>query len=380
MLNSLRLMVGSLSSFLIVLAFWGMAGHLSAQDMPLFRVNHETACVPASIHISPIFGGGDAYTWDFGNGQASFSTQPGLVTYQEPGVYTISLSVTAAQGQRMLNRIEVISIPGNWWEPVDNVPDLYAKVKDEAGNVLFSSSTVTANPSGGPVSLPVAGLVRNQAYTVQVWDSDLIGNNDFLGEVQIDGGMEQGTATNGSLSLAFGSVPAEEQYYYELEVEVGIPTIVLDNGYLRVTFPPEGPGISYRWYLDGDQLPNLTTAAIAPQGNGFYTVRVVGLSCTATSTPFEYNALVGLEEVEGETAIRVYPNPTTSALFISGDCPSGARAELYNALGGHVRAQPLGTPPGLASLNLGGLAPGLYVLKLLDREGQILTVKQVVKQ
>ncbi len=364
----------------ILPGLWFSALSLPAQEIPLFQVDRETACMPATITISNVFGGGDAYLWNFGNGQASFSPQPAPVVYQEPGVYAISLSVTAAQGQRLLNRIEVDSIPGNWWELVDNVPDLYAVVKDQAGNVLFRSSTVTAHPSGGPVSLPVAGLVGDQVYTIQVWDFDLIGNNDYLGEVEIDGGMAQGTASNGPLSLAFGSVPAEEQYYYELEVEVGIPAIELDDGYLRVTYPPEGPTSTYQWYLDGAFLPGLATSAILPQGPGIYTVRVNQPGCFATSPPFEYDPLVAAEEVNGELPVRVYPNPAGSDLFIGCECPAGTLAVLYNAIGSEVSAQPLSATQGASRLSLEGLAGGLYMLRLMDADRRVMAVRQVVKQ
>ena len=85
----------------------------------------------------------------------------------------------------------------------------------------------------------------------------------------------------------------------------------------------------------------------------FYTVRVLVSAVMATSNSFEYNALVGLEEVEGETAIRYTPirqHPRCSSPAIAPPAPG----RVVQCPGKYVRAQPLGTPRGSNfSLNLG---------------------------
>ncbi len=354
---------------------------LSAQGTPLFTVSTETACVPATISFSNILSGADSYQWDFGNGQASFAPRPEPVTYQEPGHYTISLLATTTQGQRLLNQIRVIAIPGNWWELFDNVPDLYARVLDAGGNYLFSSSTVTANPSGGAVSLPIAGLVSGQVYTIEAWDYDLVGNNDYLGSVQINGSQAQGFVTNGPLSLEYGTEPAEAQYQYAVEIEVGEPAIALEGGYLSVAFPPQGAGnFTYTWYLNGELLTGLNTPAIEPQAYGLYTVWINGSGCVATSAPFDYNEVVGLDEVAEKTRARVYPNPVQADLFIDCDCPGGSRAVLYDATGRKVAGEQILDTKGPTRSNLSGLPKGMYFLRLSDGEGQELAIRKVVKQ
>ncbi|MCB0564966.1 MAG: T9SS type A sorting domain-containing protein [Phaeodactylibacter sp.] len=358
-----------------------MGNSLTAQNTPLFTVNYETACVPATISFGNILAGADSYQWNFGNGQASFAPQPGPVTYQESGHFTISLLATTAPGQYLLNLIRVIAIPGNWWELFDNVPDLYARVLDAGGNYIFRSSTVTANPSSGAVNLPIAGLVSGQLYTIEIWDSDLVGNNDYLGSVQISGAQEQASVTNGALSLEYETEPAEAVYQYAVEIEVGEPAILLEDGYLSVAFPPAGAGnFTYTWYLNGELLAGLNTPVIEPQGDGLYTVRLVGSGCIAASAPFEYNELVELDEIAEKKGVRVYPNPVQSGLFIDCDCPAGSWLVLYDAIGNKVVSDQILDAKDPTYSNLSGLPQGMYFLRLFDGEGQVFAVRKVVKQ
>ena len=69
-----------------------------------------------------------------------------------------------------------------------------------------------------------------------------MGNNDYLGSAADQWGQEQASVTNGALSLEYETEPAEAVYQYAVEIEVGEPAILLEDGYLSVAFPPAGAG------------------------------------------------------------------------------------------------------------------------------------------
>jgi hypothetical protein len=76
---------------------------------------------------------------------------------------------------------------------------------------------------------------------------------------------------------------------------------------------------------------------------------------------------------KSESVVSVYPNPTTGRLNI--DAPTGARAQLYAPDGRLVSS----SATGAKHLDLTGLAPGIYFLRVADAAGIVLRAEQVVK-
>lgn len=101
---------------------------------------------------------------------------------------------------------------------------------------------------------------------------------------------------------------------------------------------------------------------------------------TATTTVFVASAALGRRPAP---AWEAYPNPATDGLTVATDLPTAGpvRVELFDGLGRAVRRQTLAAPAGplRQQLDLRGLAPGLYVLRLTPPTGPALS-RQVVRE
>lgn len=356
---------------------------LFAQNTPLFRAEHDPICAPMEVAVSGIVAGAAAYHWDFGNGLTFNQQDPGAITYEDPGLYTISLTITPAAGQREMKEITILSIPGNWWEIFDNVPDLYALVYDAEGNFMFRSNTVTKNPSTGPVQLDVFGLISDEQYQVKVYDFDLAASDDYLGDIWIDGGGPgSATVTEGPLSLSYFTEQPEAQYTHSETAQVGMPAIEQSGDFLAVDLDELGlspDGIIFQWYLDGELLSGQTTFRILPPGYGTYTAKLLGNGCILDTEPFEY-LMTGSYSAQGAAPISVYPNPVAEQVYIAGDIPAGAQLSLYNAAGALLRQSPVEKRNGDFAFSLGNLAPGMYFLKVTSEDGALLHSQVLARQ
>lgn len=104
-----------------------------------FTISPSASCeIPVDVTItntSPDHAG-TTYDWDFGNGQTFDGYDPGTVTYNENGTYTISLTVTNADGcESMTTRVVTVGPP----EIMVNIPDTIC-----FGDTLFISNTTSS--------------------------------------------------------------------------------------------------------------------------------------------------------------------------------------------------------------------------------------------
>jgi len=101
---------------------------------------------------------------------------------------------------------------------------------------------------------------------------------------------------------------------------------------------------------------------------------------TATTTVLLASAALGRATAP---AWQAYPNPATDVLNVALDLPTAGpvRVELFDGLGRAVRCQLLAAPAGALrqQLDLRGLAPGFYVLRLTPPTGPALS-RQVVRE
>jgi len=129
-----------------------------------------------------------------------------------------------------------------------------------------------------------------------------------------------------------------------------------------------------------EEYPHYTKLAFGTtDGNGFIRIDTLlpgdyafanGAFPTATTEPTP------------QTTLRIHPNPATHTLFIRGEWPlkSGALLQLFDVQGQLVRSERVSTPEGRldATLQVDGLPPGLYFLKLAPPDGEAVGGWKVV--
>ena len=90
------------------------------------------------------------------------------------------------------------------------------------------------------------------------------------------------------------------------------------------------------------------------------------------------------ESIEGLTEesieMKVFPNPASHTLFIESDVLSETNANitLYNIKGRQVRNVNLNGQYNKSQIDLNGLIGGLYLLRIVDQEGNVLKAQRIV--
>jgi PKD repeat protein len=267
----------------------GTGGNSSFTYSPTSGCGSVEATFNALIDAAP---SPTSYAWDFGNGNTSTLADPPVQTYSTPGTYVISLATTV--GGYVLNTVNVTGVNGNWCGDVEEPdvpflgctgsPDLYFELTDGMGTTITSGTvdnTTTASWSG------LGLLLDSPPYSIEFFDEDLVSGDDPLGTYNIPANGE-GTyfinvagGTTGSLVIDL----EPQQVFTDTDTIVVFPApdlVLSANGSQLCVANDTLAG--YVWFLDGDTVPSASTACIAAQGPGVYTVTGTNaFGCTTVS-------------------------------------------------------------------------------------------------
>ncbi len=138
-----------------------------------------------------------------------------------------------------------------------------------------------------------------------------------------------------------------------------------------------------QWSFGDANLSNITHPTYTYSANGEYTITLTlyGLCDTVVLTaPLTVSGVTGIRPVHAnQLPLDVYPNPTQNRLHISSPDGIGLNTiEVYNIPGQRVyRTDALGK--NIYTLNLGGLAAGMYFLKINTDQGMVMRKFEVVQ-
>ncbi|MFT3884820.1 MAG: phospholipase D-like domain-containing protein [Flavobacteriales bacterium] len=90
-----------------------------------------------------------------------------------------------------------------------------------------------------------------------------------------------------------------------------------------------------------------------------------------------HNAVVGIDDVQGIAAFRVFPNPAHDRMQFVGEVPFTSTVVITDALGRSVLQEPLG--PGRV-VDVSAIAPGAYLLLLREARGALRGAAHFVKE
>lgn len=127
---------------------------------------------------------------------------------------------------------------------------------------------------------------------------------------------------------------------------------------------------SYDWYFNEEPVTGASGTYIILDAAGVYKAVATTTEGCTLSASYEYDG-TGLDELSVAT-VKVYPNPASSHLWIHS--ASILYYQLYD-LSGKSLKQGQGS-----RVDLEGLADGMYLLQLKDKDGHMLKSMQFVKQ
>ncbi len=135
------------------------------------------------------------------------------------------------------------------------------------------------------------------------------------------------------------------------------------------------PYASYRWLLNGDTISGAVFPVHIAIENGDYQVVVSQTDgCIDTSAVYPINNVSVNDRNHMAVQISVYPNPAYDVLHVVSTF-SGGRTILCNLAGKQIVEAALP-----ASVDLKGIANGMYLLMAYDREGRLIHTGKVVRQ
>jgi|GEM_PF-1327521 len=137
---------------------------------------------------------------------------------------------------------------------------------------------------------------------------------------------------------------------------------------------------SFQW-LDCDNgfapLAGETGFVLIPETNSSYAVLVTNNGCADTSACLEINT-IGLPENGQETAVSVYPNPTTGLVYISvSEGKKITRIEIAD-INGRILQSWSPDAAGNVSIDLSGMPQGIYLAFIYN--GGHRSVKRIIRQ
>jgi Zn-dependent metalloprotease len=222
-----------------------------------------------------------------------------LTTSGFTGSSDFTNSTTTWNGVPRLKSFTISTISQNWWYTplTDELPDLYIKVKNSLGQIVYISNfRNNTNPIVTFDNLNI--LLTSSPYTIELWDYDIVGGDDFCGSYIISNTI--GTqiwsvsGNNGSYIINLLGNPATDVHWgmektYDFYLSVFNRNSFDGNGSIIKNYLNPSPNVVQQSaFNDTAGLPNNAFAAPSP-----YNFMVFGMGDGIDLSP-----LVGLD-VEG---------------------------------------------------------------------------------
>ena len=148
----------------------------------------------------------------------------------------------------------------------------------------------------------------------------------------------------------------------------------LGNGTLSSSYESNN-----QWYKDGVLIPGATAQEYTPVESGVYKVEVSFGSCTTSAE--RTVAITGMGEDGPMGPVSFYPNPVDEVLMVKLGNKEWLDPVIVDMMGRELGALSMKPVDGglIGTFNFKGHAPGIYLLKVSDRKGKLITNRIVKK-
>jgi PKD repeat protein len=278
---------------------------------------------------------------------------------------------------------------GSWSGPGVSNDTLYPPI---AGSGLITLTYTTAAASA-------TGCVNSATATINITAQPVLsfaavdpicvrGSTLLLNQASIGGGNYSGPGVNfgvfnpaiagvGTHTIQFTGNSGGCSVAGSFTVEVlAAPLAEIENG-LGDSLRSRNTADVYRWFFNGQLLPNDTSRSMRPTASGVYTLEVVAENCPSfRSSDFPF-FMTSVQDV-GTSALRVYPNPSTGIFIFESTQPSGTayQLQLTDVQGRAVRQY--SSSAAQVEIDLTTAPAGVYLLRYSS--GEDVRWMRLVKQ
>ncbi|MHB8260668.1 MAG: M4 family metallopeptidase [Bacteroidia bacterium] len=339
-----------------------------------FSANNAPSCAPLSVTFVNNTAGATTYTWNFGDGATSTATSP-VHTYTASGVYTVQLIATgtcsassidtltkinyitvvngtAAYNTTFFEGFETASVPGTDWSVSSTAGSNWMVTSTAAASgaksVMINNMTNTAGDTsiltsptfnlaaiGSPV-MKFAMSYQQQATTntdkMQVYVSTDCGAT-WISKWARSGYILQPTVVSGQSTSAFVPTPSQFATY-----TINISSVASStNAMFRWAFYAGSSSVGNNIYLDNINV---------------------------------YNNSLGVQNIETEVGLGVYPNPAHSTIFVK-VAENSSSISISDVIGQTVVAeQKVNDAQQVQNIDIANLADGVYFMKINSTDNQ----------
>ncbi len=241
---------------------------------------------------------------------------------------------------------------------------------DPAGNIYtggYFGGTADMDPGTGTVNLVSNGghsaflqkLVCADTSFYEI--SETVCNDAYI--------FQGGTYTQSGVYVfnLVNKAGCDSTVILNLTVGAVVAAISVDEFVLSTT----QPYASYRWLRSGDTIAGATNRSYTVTENGEYAVIVTdGNDCSDTSDVHRVNNVMVNTATDIADDVVIYPNPVKDVLYIR--ARAGAYITLLSSEGRMIAEH-----RGVTTVNLSGLAEGIYFILVRDPEGIILKAERI---
>lgn len=149
-----------------------------------------------------------------------------------------------------------------------------------------------------------------------------------------------------------------------VNLNLTINSVFVGVNQVGATLTSLATGATYQWFncTTNSIVPGAVSQSYTPAVNGNYAVIVTQNGCTDTSI-CKTVVVSGLDEINENTIIHVYPNPVKSELFVDVDASYlGKNCYLFDFVGKRIYTQKLTTTSNRILVN--ELSKGIYFLQI----------------
>ncbi len=405
-----------------------------------FTAANNQGCAPLTATFVNSSLDAESYSWMFPGGTPAASTEENpTVTYETPGVYSVTLVAINATGSGALTRQDIITVGGppesSFAYSTDEATVAFSNTTENAGSYLWlfgdGNSSTEENPAhtyelGGDYT--VALLAANECGTDTAQQlisltgaaplpnlSASAGEGCAPLEVSFDGGVE-GTVTGWQWSFPGGTpdsstdpspvVVYEQAGVYDVSLrvsnafgetsqeEAGLISVIdvpeasftfdIQELALSLTNTSAGEGLSYNWdFGDGNTSTEVNPQHTYAEAGEYKVVLTVSNACGEDVAQTTVVAVVtGLADESWLEELSLFPNPNEGRFTVrlQGEPAETLRLQLLNGIGQRIFQLQDSFHSGRwqQTLSTAQLASGMYVLEI--RAGTRRAYRRVVVQ